>query len=170
MDQLIKGLKKFSLNKNEEDFETLLDDSICKMCNLMKTKNDIEWETLKSNYSKLRYLNYIIQMNNLQLDNHNKFMKSLGIFMEYIDTITLHYFKEINWDYDKEVGDKVMVIKELFEKSLNSNNSIEKMKYVLDAYLQLVPIVEQIRNERVVEIIDDQSFLEKFNLKKAKLN
>ena len=170
MDQLIKGLKKFSLNKNEEDFETLLDDSICKMCNLKMESQDLEWETIKINFSKLRYINYIIQMNNLQLDNHTKFMKSLGIFMSYIDTITLRYFREINWDADKEVDEKVTVIRESFEKSLNSNNSIEKMKYVLDGYLKLVPIIEKIRNERVVEIIDDQLFLEKFNLKKAKLN
>jgi len=169
MDDLIKGLKKFNLTRNKENFDNVLEQSISKMCNL-KVDTFPEWEKLKSNYSKLRYLNYVIKSKNINLKENNKFLTSLGIFMDYLDSITLLYFREINWETEKEFTDQAIIIKEELEKSLNSNDSLKKMKHVLTAYNILVPIIEHIQNEKFVEFIDDQSFLENFEFKRQKLN
>ena len=168
MDDLIKGLKKFKLN--QESCDCVLDESICKLCTLKVTVEVVEWEKLKSNYSKLRYLNYILESKNINLESHEKFLRALGIFMDYLDSITLIYFREINWETEKEFVDQAIIIKEKLEKSLNSNDPLKKMKYVLTAYNLLVQIVEKIQNEKFVEFIDDQSFLENFEFKRQKIN
>jgi hypothetical protein len=168
MDDLIKGLKKFKLN--QESFDNVLDESICKLCTLKVTPEVVEWEKLKSNYSKLRYLNYILESKSINLESHQKFLRALGIFMDYLDSITLIYFREINWKTEKEFVDQAIIIKEELEKSLNSNDPLKKMKYVLTAYNLLVQIVEKIQNEKFVEFIDDQAFLENFEFKRQKIN
>jgi hypothetical protein len=90
--------------------------------------------------------------------------------MDYIDSITLIYFREINWDTEEEFVNHAVIIKKELENSLNSNEPLKKMKYVLKAYKLLVGICEKIQNEKFVEFIDDQAFLENFNFKRQKLN
>ena len=172
MNELIKGLKSFSLNKNETDFDNLLDQSIISFSGLVVEENEqVHWDLLKSNYSKLRYINYV--NNSLHLENHEKFMKSLQLFMDYIDTVTMKYFDEINFnepDESPEINEQSRNIKLTLEKSLCCENLIQKMKFVLDAYSELVPIVENIRCEKYNEVIDDEEFLENFSFKRQKKN
>ena len=172
MNELIKGLKSFSLNKNETNFDNLLDQSISKLSGLVVEQNEqIQWDLLKSNYSKLRYINHV--NNSLHLENHDKFIKSLQLFMDYIDTITMKYFDEINFNNPgetDEIIEKSRHIKLTLEKSLCCEDTIQKMKFVLEAYSELVPIVENIRCEKYNEIIDDEEFLENFSFKRQKKN
>jgi len=167
MDELIKGLKGFNLTKDKDAFDTILDQSISKMSNLQVSENE-EWDKLKLNYSKLRYLNYLLENKNLHFNSNEKFLVSLGIFLKYIDSITLIYLKSIDLENDTEYPTESKFVKKELENSLNSNDQLKKMKHILEAYKTLIFVVEQIKNEKFTEFIDDQQFLEDFNFKRQK--
>lgn len=169
MDQLIKGLKSFNLTKNKDTFDIILDESISKMSTLEVSKNE-EWDKLKLNYSKLRYLNYLLKNKNLHFDSNEKFLISLGIFLKYIDSITVNYLSSIDFENDNEYPTEGKIIKNQLDNSLNCNDPIEKMGFILEAYRVLVNVAEDLKNEKFVEFIDDEDFLEKFNFKRKKIN
>ena len=164
MNELIKSIKKFSVTDNERDFECSLDSVINKFESL--NSENCEWDLLKSNYSKLRYLNYTMEKSNLNLQVNKKFLFSLGRFMEYIDKITQLYLQKVDWENQDEFSVESKNIGFHLTNSLNENDSIKKMKEILKAYSLLVPMVEDIHNERYIEIIDDEDFLQEF--KKAR--
>ena len=160
MDSLIKSIKKFSISNDSDEFEKSLDDVIDKMESL-NTEN-CEWELLKLNYSKLRYLNHTLEKSNLNLESNKKFLFSLSRFMEYIDKTTQCYLKKVDWESQDECPDKAKIIYNHFVKSLDENDSIKKMKEILNAYSVLVPIIEDMNNDKFIEIIDDEDFLQEF--------
>jgi Asp-tRNA(Asn)/Glu-tRNA(Gln) amidotransferase C subunit len=164
MNELIKSVKKFSVTDNQHEFEKSLELVIDKF--ELLNNESCEWDLLKSNYSKLRYLNYTLEKSNLKLETNEKFLFSLNRFMEYIDKVTQVYLKKVDWESESEFSSKSKYIHTHLTKSLNSNDSIQKMKEILNAYSILVPIVEDIHQERFVEIIDDEDFLQEF--KKAR--
>ena len=166
MDVVIKSLKKFSLDQNENDFENSLDQVISKMKDLDTNLSSLEWDTLKSNFSKLRYLDYLVSKNQMKLPE--KFNESLEIFLKTMDTYTQHYLANIDFEMDSDILEDTKKIKELFEKSLNCNKSVLKMKYILGAYILLVPIVEGYTNDRFKDYIDDREFLDNFSFKRQK--
>jgi hypothetical protein len=169
MDVVIKSLKKFSLDQNENDFENSLDQVISKMKDLDTNLSSLEWDTLKSNFSKLRYLDYLVSKNQMKLPE--KFNESLEIFLKTMDTYTQHYLANIDFEmdsYPSDILEDTKKIKELFEKSLNCNKSILKMKYILGAYILLVPIVEGYTNDPFKDYIDDREFLDNFSFKRQK--
>ena len=161
MNDLIKSIKNFSVTDNKYEFECSLDSVIDKFQNL-KTEENCEWELLKSNYSKLRYLNHTLEKSNLNLKTNNKFLFSLNCFMDYIDKITQMYLQKINWEIQDEFSIESKNIYNNLTNSLNTNNYIEKMKEVLFAYSILIPIIEDIRGDKYHEIIDDEDFLQEF--------
>ena len=55
-----------------------------------------------------------------------------------------------------------IMIRDSLEESLNQNNTIKKIKYVIDAYRILIYIVEDIRKEKYVPGPPDDSFLDEF--------
>ena len=169
MDQLIKSVKKFSIDQNEGSFENSLDSVIDQMQRLETDLNVIEWNNLKSNFSKLRYLDYLIK-NNGSITLSSKFNESLEIFLKNMDLTTQHYLNHIDFELPEYTSDlliKTKKIKKYFDKSLNSNENIVKMKYILNAYLLLVPIVEGYTNETFKDELD-RSFVRSF--KKQKIN
>ena len=160
MDSLIKSIKKFSITNDRDEFESSLDSVIDKMESL-KTEN-LEWDLLKLNYSKLRYLNHTLEKSNLNLESNKKFLFSLSRFMEYIDKTTQYYLQKVDWESQDECPDKAKNIYNHFVTSLNENDSIKKMKEILTAYSLLVPIIEEMNKDKYIEIIDDEDFLHEF--------
>jgi len=166
MDSLIYSLENFNIHKDPVKFETDLEyviSSFEKINNL-----DDEWPTLKANYSKLRYLNELID--NFYIPNSEKFLKSVELFMVKLDRITNYYLHEINWKNQEEfINEESLKIEEYLLISLNSNDCIEKLKNLLKGYEILVPIILEFNNEKFLDIIDDQCFLKEFSVKRRRL-
>jgi hypothetical protein len=124
-------------------------------------KEENEWVLLCSNYSKLRYLNEIID--HFYIKSTDRFVYSLGIFMENVTKTNIIYLNQIDWkqsDLEEECDD----IKQFLERSIYTDDCIQKLKLVLRAYRLLVPIVEEYRNEKFVDKID-RVFLDNFKIK-----
>ena len=172
MDELVECLAKFAVSDKSDEsftsFDNSLDDVINKFQNLNETCPDEEWDLLKTNFSKLRFINDTLE--NSEIINYPKFLESLKKFMEQIDKITQRYIEKIDWtDQDSEIQIDANIIFENFEKSLNINDPLEKLKIVLNAYTIFIPIVEKIRKERHRDFIDDQDFLNNFHVKRRKI-
>jgi len=117
-----------------------------------------EWESLIDNYSKLKYLEKI----DYEITGSIKLMDSLRKFMEQMDKVTQHYLKEILWEKS------LIPIKQYLSKSLNHNNPEIKLLYIIKAYDILVPIVEEIREQKCIQRIEDDDFIQTF--KKRRIN
>lgn len=131
---------------------------IYELDNLSTTDLNHEWECLAENYSKLKYLESI----DYEITGSIRLMDSLRRFMEQIDKVTQYYLKEILWE------GQTIQIQKIFYESLNINNPIIKLKYVVKAYDLLVPIVEEIREQKYIQQIDDEEFIQTF--KKRRIN
>ena len=154
MDQLLKSLDNFKLGISG------IDEIISEFDNLSTQDNNHEWEMLIANYSKLRYLENM----EFELSGLDSFRR----FMEQIDKVTQRYLREVNWDADFEFIDESLEIKYNLSNSLNNNNPFKKLKYIIRAYDILVPIVEDFRKEKFVDVIEDLDFIKTF--KKRRLN
>ena len=131
---------------------TDIDVLIYQLDNLSTNDLNHEWDCLVENYSKLKYLDSI----DYELIGSIKLMDSLRRFMEQIDKVSQHYLREILWE------EYLLEIKKYLSDSLNHNNPIIKLKYVVKAYELLVPVVEEIREQKYVEQIEDKDFIQTF--------
>jgi len=153
MDSLIKSLEVFGVTQNKKKFE----DSIDNIFNNLSIKTqeeqeqpedpDKEWETLKMNYSKLRYIYQLLNHYNYTLPD--RFFVLLRAFTDSLDGTTQCYIEVIEYEKcdDEELKQSYDEIKDLFNKSLNTHDQIDKIKYILKAYDILVPIIEDFRRE-----------------------
>lgn len=168
MDNLINSLHQFNITKKVTACNFVsLDDLVDSFkCTTMEDA-EAEWERLKENYSKLRYIKYLIEL--YEIHDSVEFVKIIDQFMEYIDKMTQYYLKEIDFEFDDP---ETIVVKNLLEESLNCPNSIKRLNIVLDGYDILIPIIEDYRNEKFKDLVDDQEFLKKFHhiSKKRKQN
>ena len=158
MDDLIQTLNKFKLGS------VGIDDIISKLNELSTSDHNYEWETLISNYSKMKYLKRMES----DLSSSKNLLDSLNRFMEQIDKVTQYYLREVNWFSEPDLANEGKLIEDNLIKSLNCNNPFQKMNCVIDAYNILVPIAEDFRREKYIEEIDDPDFIQTF--KKRKLN
>jgi hypothetical protein len=131
---------------------------IYELDNLSTTDFSHEWDCLVENYSKLKYLESI----DYEITGSIRLMDSLRRFMEQIDKVTQYYLKEILWE------GPIIQIQKIFYDSLNINNPIIKLKCVVKAYDLLVPHVEEIREQKYIQQIDDEEFIQTF--KKRRIN
>lgn len=127
---------------------------IFQLDNLSTNDFNHEWDCLVENYSKLKYLESI----DYELIGSIKLMDSLRRFMEQIDKVSQHYLREILWE------EYLLEIKKYLSDSLNYNNPIIKLKYVVKAYELLVPVVEKIREQKCVQQIEDDEFIQTFSI------
>ena len=169
MDELINCLAKFAVSDKSDEsiisFDNSLDDVINKFQNLNDNGPDQEWDILTSNFSKLRFIENIID----DIIIFPKFLESLKKFMEQIDKNTQRYIDHIDWDEQApEIQNDANIIFDYFKKSLNIHNPVEKLKIVTSAYTIFIPIVEKIRKEKYRDFIDDQDFLNNFHVKRRK--
>ena len=145
MESLIRSLEVFAISKDEKKFSRSID-SILNELSLTdpdETENaDHRWELLKSNFSKLNYIGELLNHYHYILPPN--FFNLLKIFTDSLDKTTQIYIKLIDQEDDQE---SYKEIKKKFEESLNCNSDISKIKYLLEAYNILVPIVEGFRKE-----------------------
>ena len=162
-------MAKFAVSDKSDEsiisFDNSLDDVINKFQNLNDNGPDQEWDILTSNFSKLRFIENIID----DIIIFPKFLESLKKFMEQIDKNTQRYIDHIDWDEQApEIQNDANIIFDYFKKSLNIHNPVEKLKIVTSAYTIFIPIVEKIRKEKYRDFIDDQDFLNNFHVKRRK--
>ena len=127
---------------------------IFQLDNLSTNEFNHEWDCLVENYSKLKYLDSI----DYELIGSIKLMDSLRRFMEQIDKVSQHYLREILWE------ESLIPIKKYLSDSLNHNNPITKLKCVIKAYELLIPVVEKIREQKCVQQIEDDEFIQTFSM------
>jgi hypothetical protein len=157
MELLIKSIEHFAISQNEQTFDNCLDEIIFRVNNLYTVDAEFEWKSLRENYSKIKYLNELLNFYNIK--QTKKFVTLIGIFLESIDKTTQMYLREINWDDNPTIQDYLL-------NSLNAQNPLHKLGLVLKAYQLLVPIIEGYRNETFIPQIKDQNFIKTFDLKK----
>ena len=151
MDSLIRSLEVFGVTQNKQRF----DDSIDNIFNNLSIKPeepkiedpDKEWETLKTNYSKLRYVYQLLNHYNYTLSD--RFFVLLRAFTDSLDGMTQCYIEVIEYEKcdDEELKQSYDEIKDHLGKSLNTHDQVDKIKYTLKAYDILVPIIEDFRRE-----------------------
>ena len=104
MDELLKSINNFKLTNDKEQFEDDLDIVINKFNEQELNDPNYEWETLCTNYSKLKYLDKITR--NYYIPESEKFLLALEKFMISIDNMNKRYVCEIYWDSCNEDGIK----------------------------------------------------------------
>ena len=170
MDLLIKSLEDFSLDLiTKQEFDDSIESVLEKFNKIEIHDSQLEWECLKENLSKLKYLNNLIKI----LPLEGKFLKSVEKFMEKIDKTSIHYLSSVDWDnheYSSYIQDNAPTVREYLENAVNTNNMIHRIDYTTYALTVLINIIEKISSLRYDDIIDDQSFISEFSFKKRKLD
>jgi hypothetical protein len=159
MDGLINALSKINVS-----FESSLDDLIAKMEKTdIEGDTDLNWKELSKNYAKLNYLLILIERHK---PDHPRFFYSLNKFMNELDLVTQRYLKEINFDdIDNEYHQETLEFKDALENSLNTNDNTVKLKYLVEAYSIVVPIVEKLNESKVVLAVEPE-FKKQFKRKR----
>jgi hypothetical protein len=144
MEALIKSIKEITLDK------LTVDDLIDKLNNftvLGKRKCELEYQDFRINYKKLEEIkNFLIE---LSPNEQNNLRIPIEEFLIVIDKKTQYYIQEINWNpVDEDIMYESQKISDFFFKSLNSNNQIEKINYILEAYSLISDIIDDLGNER----------------------
>jgi hypothetical protein len=162
IDQLSEIIKNFGITKNKNKFEDDLENIMLKLDNVQIEKDsNEEWDSLQSNYSKIKYLYETINFYNIPQES--KFINSLKKFMEIIDQQTLYYLNQINFDNpdpELSINDECAIIKDSMEKSINENDPIKKLNFIMKAYNVLVEIVEEIRDETMERTVEPTFLIE----------
>lgn len=161
IDSLSESIRKFAVTSDKERFDDELDFIMGKMKTVeIDEESDEQWDALRVNYTRLKYLNEII--NHFNLPTEGKFIESIKKFMDSIDKKTLYYLQEINWyNSEPDIFKESMEIKDHLEASLNENDPFKRLNSVVKGYKILVSIVEDMRNEKC-EAELDPSFLDEF--------
>lgn len=166
MDSLINSLESFRFSNNKTQFEIDLDNVINQFKQQTIPDTNLEWETICSNYSKIKYLDEMIKY--FYIPDSEKFLFALNRFTERLDTINLRYLTEIDWE--KFPNEQTREIKRLLDLSYYENDTIGKIGYCIKAYKRFIPIIEDIRNEKYTgDVYEDQDFIEDFNFKRRRL-
>ena len=164
MEYLINKLEQFAITKDVITFNNNV--NLLNKLTITELDPDHEWEMLKKNYSNLRYISQLIEHYHYQLNTN--FYQLLSKFIDPIDKSTQHYIQNINWENNEDDISSLEIIKENFDKSLNTSNVTDKIKYILLSYDVLIPIIEDIRLEKYYEKVDEELQLD-FNPKRLKL-
>ena len=166
MDSLIDSLESFRFSNNKTQFEIDLDNVINQFKQQTIPDTNLEWETICSNYSKIKYLDEMIKY--FYIPDSEKFLFALNRFTERIDAINLRYLTEIDWE--KRSNEQTKEIRRLLDLSYYENDTIGKIGYCLKAYKRFIPIIEDLRNEKYIDNLDEEvEFISEFNFKRRKL-
>jgi hypothetical protein len=166
MDALISSLENFRFTNNKTQFDIDLDNVINKFKEQSIPDSNQEWETICSNYSKIKYLDELIKY--FYIPDSEKFLFALNRFTENLDVINLRYLTEINWE--KNPNEQTREIRRLLDLSYYESDTIGKIGYCLQAYKRFIPIIEELRNEKYLNNLEQEiDFFEQFNFKRRKL-
>jgi len=164
MENLIKSIKKCTLTKKEIDLLDLIEE----LDQIEKPDSEMEWEKLKNNYLKLKYLDELFE-SHVTLPYNNSYLAALTKFLEEIDSLSKYYLEQINWEKDTYYEAKR--IQNCLKESISIEAyPIKKMKKILAGYKLLMDAAQEFRNEKITStLIDDDDFLETFQpMKKIK--
>ena len=192
MDSLIKSLEVFAINKDEKKFSDNLD-VIMGNLTINNLKSEIsntikedteeineeeaneedaerEWEILKSDYSKIKYISQLL--NHYHYILPAKFFTLLKVFTDSLDKTTNIYIGLMDDDYasgncDEELRHCYKKIKKYFQEALETKNDVSKVEKLLKGYDILIPIIEDFRKEKYYDNLDLE-FKETYNPKRLK--
>jgi hypothetical protein len=168
MDSLIKSLEVFGVTQDKKYFNNSIDyifNNLSIKTQEQKeedTDSDKEWELLKNNYSKIKYVYQLLNHYNYTLSKN--FFDLVKVFTDSLDNTTLIYMDLIKQEMtdDDELKYLYKDIADFFNKSLNTSDHIQKINYLIKAYDLLIPIVEDFRKEKYVEKVDKE-FINLYN-------
>lgn len=138
---------------------------------------DTEWKKIQEHYTKLKYLKKLtIGMDIMHYSNC--FVKPFIKFMDSTDSLNEYYIRNIGLDpmhYDesnnkfnielRELRRIIKIIGRNLEYSINISDPIKKLDASIDAYKNLIFLIEDIRTEKCKEIIDKE-FINEFEPKR----
>ena len=156
MDYLIQAIGNFSITEDEDKFTKTLDAIIDNFDKVALSNQNNDWETLKSNYSKLRYLQETI--NFYYIKETERFFECVEKFMKDIDTQTREYLKDM---YSIREEDRVDFeqIEQFFNESLFEKDIVTRIGLVIKGYQILVPIVEKNIRKKWEYSVNDNEIL-----------
>ena len=171
MELLIKTLEnvKIGVQGGYQDFDDSLDSVLDQFNKIEIHDSQLEWESLKENLSKLKYIDNLIKKVNYKLEG--KFLKSVEKFMETIDKNSIYYLRSIDWtnyEYSGYIQDNAPVVREYLENAIKTDNMLYRIDYTIYALSVLINIIENITTLEYNDVIEDQSFISEFSFKKRK--
>jgi len=178
MDSLIETLRTFNISKDIDEFESNLNNIIKKLNKKIIDDSNEEWEIIKENYSKLKYLNNLIKeivtsvkIDNFDLYTNETFNLIILKFMEKVDIQNIKYLNDIDWEDAVKRVSCSKKIEELLRKSVNISNPYGKMMYCREAYNLFIPVIENFRGEwHSYDKVNDTQFIKEFESFKRKRN
>ena len=162
MDDLINLLKNCVVDSKK------FDEGLDELISNLKIKEDDpnkEWETISENYSKLKHLHRLINFYKITV-LPEKFKECLTLFFIDIDKTNQYYLRTLDWDSEPFFLDKIKLIKNSLENSLNISDPYEKLEIIIKAYFMFLPIIEYFRKDKFIENITDIQFLKDFKKRK----
>ena len=156
MDDILKLLENISVKPSAIDE---LCDFMEQSDQLGKHAADIEWELLQDTHIKLHYLEEYFS------NEPEAPVKSLGMYLESIDSQTIRYIKDITWDNDCFEEEN---IRHLLEASLNTSDPVEKLELMNEGYEKMVVILEEHNRYILLKEPTDRLFLELFPKKRKR--
>jgi hypothetical protein len=155
MDELIFSLNKFEISNDKKELDSDLDYVTNQFNKQTLNDPDREWDIIKENYSKIKYLKRYLSnfsnenLNILDTDSyHEKFIFVLGQCMGSIDKTNMNYLRSIDWEADKIKIKDCTEIEQLLNKSVNTSSYIKKLELCEKAYNLFIPIIEEFRGEK----------------------
>jgi hypothetical protein len=142
---VIELFKKLPIDDSENNVDLLI--SEINKIKIDEIDSDYEFRKLVKNFYKLKEFKEI-------KNNSTSFQKSFKLFMEKIDSMNQYYMKNIDFNIsvnntsvntfndNLSIKDTVKIIEELLDKSLNVNDCNIKLDLVLDAYSNLILLIE----------------------------
>jgi len=166
MDRLINALGNLGFTGDETAFDNCLDSIIENMNNglvIFDEDSDREWEIMCENYTKIKWImeHYI---------SNEKFNVIVSKFLSSMDKTTQRYLKVIEWEcaHDDDLDRSYKNIQKNLENSLNAQNIVARMGFLVLGYSEMIPIVEDFRNEKATDQILDPDFIKVFDVKRRK--
>jgi len=169
MDSLLNALENLAFSGNRVSFDGNLDRIIESMENtsIYEEESDQEWEILSQNYAKIKYITRFYDI----AEHNEKFYQIISMFLDSMDKTTQRYLHAVEWNCidDLDIDYSFKLIQLNFEKSLNTNNKKDRINYLMAAYSEMIPIVEDFRREKVIDEITDPDFIKMFDVKRKKI-
>lgn len=173
MDDIINEFTHFSVN---DTTQSEMDNLISKISNIEVDCPNAEWNSFQENYSKLK------ELKNIKITAQLK--KPFELFMDKMTEINQHYINYINLDPEyycessilndfktlgvNSIKSIITRIYDSLENALNSHDNNQKLDYTLDAYYNIITIVEDFTDLKYQKFIDPY-FEKEFNIKRRKL-
>ena len=145
MDSLIYLLERFVIYEHEFDKHLgIIFQSRC-VRNPPNILTQNPWNLLQENYSKLKYLDELINFYNIP--NIITFAHCLGVVLLHFDTLNKFYIEELNCSQQEYI---------LLQNSFTEKDQYKKLKMIVYTYRSLIDFSETKENQN-----ENQNFISK---------